>query len=246
MAIYVAKDLNVEVRNDLTISDGDKEILTLEITNRGAPNIILSCCYKPPTGSNENLTTFVNNIFEKSFHEKKKCYLLGDYNINCFDYDDNEKVKNFYDSLYEQGTIPLVNKPTRVTLNSASLIDNIITNDIINNSSRKGIIKSDISDHFPIFISVSTSKTKTTKQSVKILKRDFNDRNMTSFKEQLSLLHWNHIDLNTDVNLIYETFLETFSDIYDANFPLKEYSNKENDIKSPWITKGIKKSSKRK
>ena len=48
------------------------------------------------------------------------------------------------------------------------------------------------------------------------------------------------------MNEIYDTFLETLTDIYDANFPIWEYILKDKDIKSPWITKGLKKSSKKK
>ena len=81
---------------------------------------------------------------------------------------------------------------------------------------------------------------------MKILKRVFNNRNITSFKEQLSLLHWRHIDFNGTVNEIYDTFLKTLTDIYDDNFPIREYILKEKDIKSPWIRKGLKKLSKKK
>ena len=45
---------------------------------------------------------------------------------------------------------------------------------------------------------------------------------------------------------IYETFLKTLTDIYDVNFPIREYILKDKDIKSPWISKGLKKSSKTK
>ena len=46
--------------------------------------------------------------------------------------------------------IPLINKPTRITSHSATLIDNIFFNalGIIHNS---GIFLNDISDHFLIF-----------------------------------------------------------------------------------------------
>ena len=74
----------------------------------------------------------------------------------------------------------------------------------------------------------------------------FSKPNITSFKEQLSLLHWRHTDFNGTVNEIYDTFLETLTDIYDANFPIREYILKDKDIKSPWISKGLKKSSKTK
>ena len=59
--------------------------------------------------------------------------------------------------------------------------------------------------------------------------------------EQLSQLHWRRIDFNGNVNEIYDTFVKTLTDIYDANFPFKD-----KDIKSPWITKGLKKSSTKK
>ena len=67
-----------------------------------------------------------------------------------------------------------------------------------------------------------------------------------TFKEQLSLLHWRHPDFNGTVNEIYDTFLKTLTDIYDANFPMREYILKDKDIKSPWICKGLKKSTKTK
>ena len=37
------------------------------------------------------------------------------------------------------------------------------------------------------------------------------------------------------MNEIYDTFLKTLTDIYDDNFPIREYILKDKDIKSPWI-----------
>ena len=48
------------------------------------------------------------------------------------------------------------------------------------------------------------------------------------------------------MNEIYDTFLKTLTDIYDANFTIREYILKDKDIKSPWISKGLKKFSKTK
>ena len=45
---------------------------------------------------------------------------------------------------------------------------------------------------------------------------------------------------------MYDTFLKTLTDIYDANFSICEYILKDKDIKYPWISKGLKKSSKTK
>ena len=46
------------------------------------------------------------------------------------------------------------------------------------------------------------------------------------------------------MNEIFDTFLKTLTDIYDANFPICEYILKDKDVKSTWINKGLKKSSK--
>ena len=111
----------------------------------------------------------------------------------------------------------------QISEHSASLVDNILTTDIFNNSLKKGIIKSNVSDHFPIFFSIRVRKEKLQEGVIKTKKKVFTKRNITSFKEQLSVHHWRHIDFNGTVNEIYDTFFKTLTDIYDANFPIREY-----------------------
>jgi len=51
---------------------------------------------------------------------------------------------------YSLGCIPLITHPTRITVNIASLIDHVYTNNVkgIDNSF---ILVSDMGDHFPIY-----------------------------------------------------------------------------------------------
>ena len=52
-----------------------------------------------------------------------------------------------------------INKPTLATSNTATAIDDIITNTVINGIQHKsGRIKTDISDHFPIVFALDTFK----------------------------------------------------------------------------------------
>ena len=120
--------------------------------------------------------------FWKTATEKKPYYLVGDVNINCWEYFENEKVSTFYNSLFEYGAIALINKPTRVAKKSATRIDNVITANIFNEPLKKGINKSDLSDHIPIFFSISTSKLQQNSSPLKLKKRFFNKRNLASFK----------------------------------------------------------------
>ena len=75
--------------------------------------------------------------------------LAGDFNINVLDFKQNKKVQNFVDLMFQFGLEPTVNKPTRVTNKTIFAFDHIIKNSIYNNDFKTGIIKRDISDHFP-------------------------------------------------------------------------------------------------
>ena len=56
-------------------------------------NILLSCCYRPPSGDSENLSAFLlNKIIEKSISEKKKSYIIKDFNMICLKYHENTKT----------------------------------------------------------------------------------------------------------------------------------------------------------
>ena len=155
----------------------------------------MSCCYRPTKGESNKLATFIqNNIINKSLIEKKKSFIVGDFNLDCLKFDVNEKIRSFYDHVFEKDAIPIINRPTRVSDHSATLIDNIITTEVFEKSLIKGIIKTDVSDHFPIFFAINNSKRQCNEPNKKIRKRIFNEANLESFKEQLSLLHWQHID----------------------------------------------------
>ena len=58
------------------------------------------------------------------------------------------------------GMISTINKPTRVTANTATAIDHIITNVIIDTDFKTGILKSCMSDHFAIMLVFRTDEKK--------------------------------------------------------------------------------------
>ena len=106
MLIYIHGSLTYNLCNDLCVCDKDKEIITIEIYRENDKNILLSCCYRPPNGDSENLSTFLqNNIIEKSVSEKKISYMIGDFNMNCLKYHENVKTKYFYDNIFQKGAI---------------------------------------------------------------------------------------------------------------------------------------------
>ena len=53
--------------------------------------------------------------------------------------------------MFGHSMMPVINKPTRVTKSTATAIDHIFVNSVTTTKFKTEIIKSDISDHFPIF-----------------------------------------------------------------------------------------------
>ena len=65
-----------------------------------------------------------------------------------------EKLKVFFDSMYQRNLIPTINNPIRTPTinkkNSAVVIDHIITDCVLNCDCKASILKTDSTDHFPI------------------------------------------------------------------------------------------------
>ena len=65
-------------------------------------------------------------LLEKRSHEKKKeIILMGDFNINIPNCDQNKGAADFVDVIYASLLYPTINNPTRITATSKTLINNI-------------------------------------------------------------------------------------------------------------------------
>ena len=82
--------------------------------------------------------------------ESKIFHVLGDWNLALINHHCNETTGEFLEIMYSTTFFPLIKRPTRITSNTATLIDNIFTNNL-SNVSISGLMFCDISDHFPIF-----------------------------------------------------------------------------------------------
>ena len=82
--------------------------------------------------------------------------LAGDFNINALDYKQNKKIHSFFNLMYRHNIISTINKRTRVGKNSATAIDHIIANCIVDCQFKTAILKTDVTDHFLIAMALRT------------------------------------------------------------------------------------------
>lgn len=236
LALYLHNNFQGTVIKNISLKLHHIESLFLRV--KGKLNFIIGLLYRPPNSNPTEFLHSLHEILQALSNENLPCYVMGDLNINLLKRDNNmhDLLNLFYSHLF----FPVVNKPTRVTKYSASLIDHIWTSES-GNYLYSGIFYTSISDHFPIF-SLFTIKN-VTKSELKrtITKRMINDDFINNFKVDLSNYRW---DLNTSnsVSDIFEIFLVTFLEIYDKNFPNKTYVIKDKYIGKPYITQGIIKS----
>ena len=60
--------------------------------------------------------------------------------------------------MYQRNLIPTIDKPTRVRKNSATAIDHIITDHVFTCNFKTAILKTDLTDHFPIVFALKNNR----------------------------------------------------------------------------------------
>lgn len=215
--------------------------------NKFNGDIFVICgIYKPP---NSNLVDFVEEfgsfcdhyVDDSGSFKDDFVFFAGDFNINLLRYGKNAIVSKFLDNAYANGLFPSIFLPTRITSHSSTLIDNIF----VNQSSYccNGLIKYDISDHFPVFVVLNysasvSSKSGSTYQTV--LTRPLPQHVLDKLNASLKLENWNFINDNTTVNEDYDKFASVITNAVNKYAPLKPDRNiNKHNFKKAWMTPGL-------
>ena len=125
-----------------------------------------------------------NNNVASVCKENKICYVVGDWNLDLIKHHSHESTGEFLEIMYSRMFFPLITHPTRLTSNTATLIDNIFTNNL-NNFSVSGLMFCDISDHLPIF-TLLLGQNKILNETSWLSFRDKNSNNFATFTNRLA------------------------------------------------------------
>jgi Skp family chaperone for outer membrane proteins len=236
VSILLKDSIQYKVLNDVSFSTDIFESLFIEINMR-QKNVVVGCIYRPP---NSDIVTFndeMDVLLKQISHLNRNVYLLGDFNINLLKTSTHQSTYEFINTMFSSSFIPLINRPTRVTANTATLIDNIFTNRHDLGKHINGIIPTDVSDHFSVFHIIYTDDVPH-QVSSKSYKRCLNDITMNKFSSRIQSIDWNAVTQSTDVETAYRIFFNSFSDTFDKTIPIKEVKHSK-VLNKPWITKGI-------
>ena len=76
--------------------------------------------------------------------------------------------------------------------------------------------------------------------------RFFSDKSKESFKQDLQKLNWEQLNKLNCTNTLCKHFMKIYSNVYDKNFPLLETEVKLKDLRTPLMSKAMRKPSKKK
>ena len=163
--------------------------------------------------------------------ENKEIYLCGDFNIDLLKIEDNQNYQLFYNMPCSFGFLPKIIQPTRVTDHHSTLIDNIFSNNLIDETMSGNIFLS-LSEHFSQFLTIKREKMDY--KNLSIFQRDYSKFLSQQFRDDVSIQNWNTNPPN--VNSLFIDFYSKLQGCVDRHAPYKKLSPKEIKLQSkPWI-----------
>ena len=243
VALYISNHLHCKSTRVYCVENMYESIF-IELSSGRSSSTLVSCVYRMPGSCINTFCNEFRQVLQAEIKPKQNIFICGDYNINLLKYEEHNPTRNFIDLMNSFSLKPTINKPTRITRHSQTLIDNIFTNEIVK-PIETGILINDISDHLPIYNIVkqinSQSNTSTSINSI-LRRRKLDDETLLVLENSLQNTDWSPVlDASvTDVNIAYNTFLEKFLDTYNTSCPVQNIILKKKSKLKPWMTRGLK------
>lgn len=205
VAFYIKKGINYNILYEkMLFVDRIFESIFVEVWIPGKSRVIIGSIYRPksahPTLTSSDQFNQFCELYSNAANDilalNVPVYFCGDFNLDLLNYASSPQVAEFVDISYSFGLLQIINKRTRCTANSATLIDFIFTNANFSQF-RTAILINKMSDHFPIIHFIED--TKRVKQDREFEMRDFLDHNINLFKEKLNAVNWSHVTETEDM-----------------------------------------------
>lgn len=243
IGFWVREGYEYEILNDISIFEEKIfESLFIRVKTGRKDFKIIGNIYRPPGSNfgqfNDKLEDLLKQLSINPVLKKAtEIILLGDFNINLLQHETHIDTSNYLNILLENGQLPLITLPSRITVNSSTLLDHINSN-AKQNFFDSGLIYSCLSDHLPVF-NISEAESIATKPQYKQV-RKINQQTKTIFNNNLREMNWDEVIYQTVPESAFELFESKLKNCYEECFPLVtvKINNNKSDSE-PWITKAI-------
>lgn len=234
VGVYIRADLQATVLDIVRVDRSLEQLwLAVKISN---VNYAIGVLYRPPSQSVIDAVDLLEDSVTNVLPISDQIILIGDINIDLLKLHNNA-CNLFYNFLESVNLTQIVQKATRITKTSRTLIDIIaVSNKNLVASDVEHIDMHSVSDHQLVVCNMNISVPKGKPKNIKY--RDFKHLNIDHFRNDLCNLNWQQIldtnDVNQKVNLLTDNVLYLF----DMHAPFRTV--KISKPKAPWLTDVIK------
>jgi len=233
--MFYCRDSLRSIRVDFTFSNVECVWVKLVVNHQ---NMIVGCVYRPPSSN----VHFLNNFFdvlEQAFDVSEQVIVVGDLNYDCLAPKVSSEITSI-ESCFNMSQ--LVKDATRVTLQTKSLIDVVLSN-VPELHSETKVMLNNASDHYPVLTKFKVEARCNTHNVVSF--RDYKNFNVNNFVHDLSerlgdvYVHLTDSSVLSavDPEVLWENFKQIFIDVSNLHAPFKTMRLKQNH--KPWVTYDI-------
>ena len=234
VCIYVHVKLNYTSLNlRKYCQDKDFEVCAIKV-NLNDTNICIIAIYRAPSGDFELFISKLDTVLRKVYTTTTKCIICGDINIDYLI--DSEKKNRLNALLQTYNLTSIIKFPTRIYKSSATAIDNFFIDTQKMETYSISPLANGLSDHDAQLLMLHSCNIRPPSNKFTLI-RQINDYTMNDFLNKLSYETWDTVFSTDDVNIMFNSFLDTYLKLYYASFPLKRiHTNKKY---KNWITSAI-------
>ena len=217
VSILVKEEANVQIEETLNEVTPEYECLAIRLLD---PKICFVELYRIPNTSVNPFLKKIESLIEHCKQHKLKLIIGSDLNLNLINSMNHKPTSEFLDLLLCNNLIPSITLPTRVTHNSATLIDNVITEGNIAIDISKYVIQCEFTDHYPCYIIIDTGgKVLPSVTNKQIKYRKVTDETYAAIKANLVNMDWSQFFVHTDVDYLSDFLSNTICNLRDKYMP---------------------------
>ena len=221
VSIYIWDSIKYKLRSDVPVDD--LEIICIELEPPKSKPFLVLAWNRPPS---DPVASFdkLEKVLSYLDKEGKEIILLGDTNCDLTTKQANQPIDNdtkHVTSLYELFSFnQLIKEPTRVTLDTSSIIDHIATN-CARNIITSGAHDVSVSDHYMVYY-IRKFNGAVEKGHKMIKTRKMKNFNEQAFLSDVAGINWEQMLTETDdINVLVNHWTSIFSLIIDKHAPLR-------------------------
>ena len=229
--LYIHESIKFEVIDIDVSPDIESSWITIKFN---ASDFAIGVMYRPPSANSTYYSKMLDQL-DWIHAQYDRVILMGDLNFDCKpDVSLSSSHIHNIESLYNMKQ--LITDPTRVTVNTSTLIDVILSN-VPQLHSKSGVYEISVSDHYLVFTELMLEKREPDHHTVTF--RNYREFNSGNFIDELSACDA-IVDTDWSYDLLeikWKKFKEEFLNISNKHVPIHTRRLKKRN--NPWVTPNI-------